>query len=186
MVDRSFSLGGEREIRTPGVVLATHRFSRAAPSTTQTSLRQFYSNRGGVYNEIMEDSIFTKIIKGEIPCHKIYEDDATLAFLDIHPIQPGNVLVVPKKQVAFIWDMKSDDYQHLMATVQKIGLRIRKVFPEATRVGVMIEGLDVTDHAHVKIFPFSTAKEYRQSPDANVPPDHATLASIAEKLRFDD
>ena len=49
-------------------------------------------------------SVFTKIIKGEIPCHKVYEDDKTFVFLDIHPIQPGQVLVVPKKQIGFVWD----------------------------------------------------------------------------------
>ncbi len=56
-----------------------------------------------LYNSHMADSIFTKIIKGEIPCHKIYEDERTFAFLDIHPKVPGHVLVVPKKQVEYIW-----------------------------------------------------------------------------------
>jgi histidine triad (HIT) family protein len=57
----------------------------------------------------MQDSIFTKIIKGEIPCHKIYEDQDTLAFLDVQPVQPGHTLVIPKKQVEFLWDL-SDMY----------------------------------------------------------------------------
>jgi histidine triad (HIT) family protein len=134
----------------------------------------------------MEDSIFTKIIKGEIPCHKIYEDEYTLAFLDINPIQTGHVLVVPKKQVAFIWDMEESDYQYLMSTVQKVGRRIREIFPEKARVGVMIEGLEASNHAHVKIFPFSTGPEYRHLPDADSSPGDEKLASIADKLRFDD
>ena len=66
----------------------------------------------------MEDTIFTKIIKGEIPSHKIYEDEKTFAFLDIHPLTDGHVLVVPKVQVEFIWDLKPEDYQAVMATVQ--------------------------------------------------------------------
>ena len=133
--------------------------------------------------DMNEPSIFTKIINGEIPSHKVYEDEHTYAFLDIHPIQPGHVLVVPKKQVPFVWDLDAEDYQALMATVQKVGSRIREVFPEKERVGVMIEGLDVVDHAHVKIFPFSKG-EYRTIPDMTVEPDHAALAEIAQKLRF--
>jgi diadenosine tetraphosphate (Ap4A) HIT family hydrolase len=59
----------------------------------------------------MEESIFTKIVKGEIPSHKVYEDALTLAFLDIHPVQPGHTLVIPKKQVEFVWDLPEEDYQ---------------------------------------------------------------------------
>lgn len=137
-----------------------------------------------LYNQSMQEpSLFTKIINGEIPSHKIYEDEHTYAFLDIYPIQPGQVLVVPKKQTAFVWDMDSADYQALMATVQKVGRRLRELFPEKDRVGVMIEGLDVVDHAHVKIFPFSKG-EYRALPDMTVEPDHVLLAELAEKLRF--
>jgi len=133
----------------------------------------------------MQDSVFTKIIKGEIPSHKVYEDAHTFAFLDIHPIQPGHVLVVPKKQVGFVWDMNAEDYQTLMATVQKVGARIREVLGR-NRVGVMIEGLDVVDHAHVKIFPFDTEQEYRSIPDMSAEPDHPALAAMAEKLRMED
>jgi histidine triad (HIT) family protein len=134
----------------------------------------------------MEDSIFTKIIKGEIPCHKVYEDVATFAFLDTHPIQPGHVLVVPKNQVGFVWDMTSEDYQRLMATVQKVGQRIRQVFPEKKRVAVIVEGFDVENHAHVKVFPFNNDTEFRRIPDMQVEPDHAVLAEIAARLRLED
>jgi histidine triad (HIT) family protein len=75
----------------------------------------------------MQESIFTKIIKGEIPSHKIYEDDKTFAFLDIHPKTPGHVLVVPKNQVQFAWDLPNEDYAALMSTVKKIALRIKEV-----------------------------------------------------------
>jgi len=132
----------------------------------------------------MQDSIFTKIIKGEIPCYKVYEDEGTLAFLDIHPIQPGHVLVVPKKQVGFVWDMDSVDYQALMATVQKVGQRLREVLPEKKRVGVIIEGLEAEDHAHIKVFPFDNDEEFRYRPDSTAEPDHAALAEMAQKLAF--
>ncbi|HVX24572.1 MAG TPA: HIT family protein [Candidatus Saccharimonadales bacterium] len=132
----------------------------------------------------MQDSIFTKIIRGEVPCHKVYEDKYAFAFLDIYPVQPGQVLVVPKKQVGFVWDLQDVDYQGLMRAVQLVGRRIREAFPEKSRVGVMIEGLDVADHTHVKVFPFSTSEEYRKHPDMVGEPDHEALAKIAAKLAF--
>ncbi len=129
----------------------------------------------------MQDSIFTKIIKGEIPCHKIYEDERTFAFLDIHPTQVGQVLVVPKKQIEYVWQLPPEDYVALMNTVQKIGKKLQEVFPEKARVGVHIEGLDVA-HAHVKVFPFDTDQEYRYHPDMDAEPDHAALAVVAKML----
>lgn len=133
---------------------------------------------------MIEPSIFTRIINDEIPSYKVYEDENSLVFLDIHPIQPGQALVVPKKQVGFVWDMDSTDYHQLMDTVHKVGRRLREVFPDKSRVGVIIEGLDVEDHAHVKVFPFSDDKEFRHLPDMGSEPDHEALAAMAERLAF--
>ena len=130
----------------------------------------------------MEDSIFTKIIKGEIPAHKIYEDDDVLAFLDIHPVMPGHTLVIPKKQVEFVWDLEIEDYQKLMAATQKIALRLRSVL-EVTYVGEKIVGTDVP-HAHIHLIPFTQEAEYNQASGQVGEPDHAALAAIAEKLAF--
>lgn len=129
------------------------------------------------------DNIFTKIIRGEIPSHKVYEDARTFAFLDIHPIQPGQVLVIPKKQIEFVWDLDTEDYQAVMATAQKVAWRLREVFPEKTHVALMVEGLEVA-HAHLKIFPFTTEEEFRRRPDRTTVPDMAELTEIARKLRF--
>jgi histidine triad (HIT) family protein len=131
----------------------------------------------------MSDSIFTKIIKGEIPSHKIYEDDKTFAFLDIHPIQPGHILVVPKRQVEYVWDLDDKDYHALMATAKLVAQRLRMVFPEKSRVAMLIEGLDVA-HAHLKIFPFNTDSEFHNVPDMTTEPDHTELASVAKRLAF--
>lgn len=131
----------------------------------------------------MEDSIFTKIIKGEIPSHKVYEDDKTLAFLDIHPVQEGMVLVVPKVQVAEFTDLSGEDYVALWQTVKKVAQRLREMYPSKRRIGVQIEGLDV-DHVHVKLFPIDTGEEFRKEADMDVEPDHAALAEIAKKLAF--
>ncbi len=130
----------------------------------------------------MEDSLFTKIIKGEIPCAKVYEDEATLAFLDIHPSQPGHTLVIPKTQIEFIWDLSSSDYQALMASVQKVGQRLRTVLG-VPYVGVKVVGVDVP-HAHVHLIPFSTAAEYAATGDSTSEPDFAALADMAKTLAF--
>ncbi len=130
----------------------------------------------------MSDSIFTKIIKGEIPCHKVYEDDTTLAFLDIHPVQPGHTLVIPKKQVEFVWDLPADDYQAVMATTKKVALRMREVLPPPY-VSSRIVGVDVP-HAHVQLIPFSVADELRKQQDMDAEPDHTVLAEMAKKLAF--
>jgi len=132
----------------------------------------------------MEDSVFTKIIKGEIPSHKIYEDDKTLAFLDIHPVQPGQVVVVPKTQVNYVWDLPVDDYAALMATVQKVGKRLREVLSEKERIAVAIEGFDVNNHAHVVIIPANNPEELHIHPDNTADPDNIALATMAERLRF--
>jgi histidine triad (HIT) family protein len=130
----------------------------------------------------MEDSIFTKIIRGEIPSHKIYEDDKTFAFLDIHPAQPGHTLVIPKKQVQFVWDLDEEDYVALMKTVQKVAKRIQAVLG-SPYIGEMVFGMEVP-HAHIHVYPFATAAEFRSMPDPNAEPDHAALAAMAEKLAF--
>lgn len=136
------------------------------------------------YNKGMEDSVFTKIIKGEIPCHKIYEDDLTLAFMDIHPVAEGHVLVVSKNQVQYVWDLPDEDYRALMDTVKKVALRQRDVIGKPY-VGEMIVGTDVP-HAHVHVVPFTETQELKRTlnPIEESEPNHEELASLAAKLAF--
>jgi len=131
----------------------------------------------------MQDSIFTKIIKGEIPCHKVYEDDITFAFLDIHPKQPGHTLVIPKQQVEFLWDLDDKTYQAVMSTCQKIALRLREVMGKPY-VGEQVMGTDVP-HAHVHLFPFETGDEFHARSDMSAEPDYAALEQMAKKLYFE-
>jgi histidine triad (HIT) family protein len=131
-----------------------------------------------------EPSIFTKIINGELPCHRVYEDERTLAFMDINPIEKGQVLVVPKQQVPFLWDLEDEDYIALMRTVQLVGKKMRDVFAQHARVGVHVEGLDVTDHVHVKVFPFSDSDTFRRHPNDASEPDRDELAEVARKLHI--
>ena len=134
------------------------------------------------YNKIMQDSIFTKIINGQIPAHRIYEDDRTLAFLDIDPVTPGHSLVIPKAQVEFVWDLNDEDYQALMATTKKVARRLREVLGRKY-VGQRIVGVDVP-HAHVHVIAFDQASEFSRLSGGQAEPDHAALAALAEKLRF--
>ena len=130
----------------------------------------------------MTESIFTKIIKGEIPADKIYEDDKTIAFLDIHPKTDGHTLVVPKKQDEFIWDLDDETYMALMATVKKVGTRIREVM-DKPYVGQAVLGMDVP-HVHVHVFTFSNLEEYNRQPNKDEEPDFHKLKEVAKKLAF--
>ena len=130
----------------------------------------------------MTDSIFTKIIKGEIPSHKIYEDERTLAFLDIHPLTPGHTLVIPKKQIEFVWDLPAEDYAAVMETARKAARRLRDA-TGARYVGEKVIGVDVP-HAHVQLIPFNTVDEYKAPQDMDAEPDHAALAALAARLAF--
>jgi|SRR5579884_1854981 len=130
----------------------------------------------------MSDSIFTKIIKGEIPCFKIYEDDKTFAFLDIYPVQPGHTLVVPKKQVPFVWDMDDSDYHAVMASVKKIANKMQQVLGRKY-VGIQVVGEDVP-HAHVHVIPFDNVSQFRTLPDRSKEPDNNSLSKTHELLKF--
>ena len=99
-------------------------------------------------------SIFTRIVNGEIPCHKIAEDKDYLAFLDINPLQEGHTLVIPKKEVNYIFDMESDLHAGLWNFAKKIGKAIEKVVP-CQRIGITVIGLDVP-HAHIHLIPLKT------------------------------
>lgn len=130
----------------------------------------------------MEDSIFTKIIKGEIPSHKIYEDEVTLAFLDIHPVVEGHTLVIPKKQVEFLWDLDDETYQAVMETTKLVARHLRSVLA-VPYVGVQVVGTDVP-HTHVQLLPFINPSDFHGNPDMSAEPNHAHLAAVAEKLRM--
>lgn len=130
----------------------------------------------------MDDSIFTKIINGDIPSHKVYEDDAVFAFLDIHPINRGHTLVVPKQQVEFLWDLDDATYQHVMAAAKKIAQHMRETL-DVAYVGVQVIGVDVP-HAHLHLIPFNDVSEYHNVPDNTLDPNHGALAAIARKIQL--
>jgi histidine triad (HIT) family protein len=129
----------------------------------------------------MEKSIFTKIIEGDIPSHKIYEDELTFAFLDIYPSRPGHTLVVPKKQVDHLDDLPEEDYQALMKTVQKLMTHLKKTL-SVNRTCLKVEGFDVP-HAHVHLVPCNNHQDfYAQPPEGE--PNYEELKNMVKKLKI--
>lgn len=128
----------------------------------------------------MSDSLFAKIIRGDIPSYKVYEDDQVLAFLDINPINPGHTLVVPKVEVDHLWDIDGEAYTNLLATAKKLALHIRKTLG-APRVGMVVEGFAIP-HAHIHLLPVYEGLETtmrKPKTDQNSPED---LTAMAKKL----
>ncbi len=99
-------------------------------------------------------SIFTKIVKGEIPCYKLAEDENFLAFLDINPLAKGHALVIPKKETDYIFDVADDELAGLMVFAKKVAKAIEKVVP-CKRMGITVIGLEVP-HAHVHLIPINS------------------------------
>ena len=127
-----------------------------------------------------EPSIFTRIINGEIPAHKIYEDERVIAFLEQHPINEGHVLVVPKIQVDHIWDLSDEDYEYLWKVVKKIGSHIRQIIG-SPRVGIVVEGFGVP-HVHIHLIPIYHGNDLKKPQDRDTEPDHKALAEVASRL----
>ena len=98
-------------------------------------------------------SIFTKIVNGEIPCYKVAEDDRHLAFLDIQPLVRGHVLVIPKNETDYLFDLSSDAHAALWSFAQKVAKGMDRVIP-CERIGVAVIGLEVP-HAHIHLVPIN-------------------------------
>lgn len=101
----------------------------------------------------MEDTLFTKIVKGEIPCHKIAEDDNFFAFLDISPIAKGHTLVITKLQNDYIFDLPDELLGNMMVFAKKVAAGIKKAYP-CNRIGVAVIGIDVP-HNHIHLVPIN-------------------------------
>ena len=102
----------------------------------------------------MSDSIFTKIIKGEIPCYKIAEDDRFIAFLDVSPIKKGHTLVVPKAQIDYVFDLDDSLLSDLMIFAKKVAQKMERAI-SCERIGIAVIGLEVP-HAHIHLVPLDT------------------------------
>lgn len=122
-------------------------------------------------------SVFSKIVAGEIPAYKIYEDDKTLAFLDIAPETPGHTLVIPKVEVDKVYELSDEDYAALWDTVRKVAKRMEEVLGARTLMKVI--GTDVP-HAHVHLLPYDETwthgRQVKMSEDE--------MKEMCEKLKF--
>ncbi len=126
-------------------------------------------------------SIFTRIIQGEIPSYKIYEDEKVYAFLDIHPIQLGHILVVPKAEISDILDMTDEQLSSLMLTAKNIIAPALKKATNCERVGFSVEGLGVKDHMHLHLIPLYRIGDFNPDNAHTETPENMT--AIAEKIR---
>ena len=124
-------------------------------------------------------SIFSKIVRGEIPSYKIAEDDHYLAFLDIFPLAVGHVLVIPKNETDSIFELNNQEYQGLWLFAKKISKAIEKTIP-CKRVGIAVIGLEVP-HAHIHLIPLQTVEDINFS-KPKLKLDSDMLKSISEKI----
>lgn len=125
-------------------------------------------------------SIFSKIISREIPAQIIAEDDRFIAFLDIMPLVVGHTLVVPKKEVDYIFDIEDDQLKDIHVFAKKVAAAVRKAVP-CKRIGVAVIGLEVP-HAHIHLVPMNTADDLNFA-RAKLKPSASELAEIADKIR---
>ncbi len=126
----------------------------------------------------MENCIFCKIVKGEIPCVKIWEDELHLAFLTLGPINPGHTLLIPKKHTDYLFDMEDPEYIKLMEKA-KIVSAMLKLSLKPKRVGLAVEGFSVP-HVHLHLVPVNNSNEL--NPERATNPKIDELKKIAEKI----
>ncbi len=129
----------------------------------------------------MDDSVFTKIVRGEIPADIIYEDELTMAFLDINPVTKGHTLVIPKQQIDQLDDCPPEIYAAIFNTVHKIS-KLLKTKLEPKRIVLVVFGFDVP-HAHVHLIPAYSATDVKFPERQQREPDHDELAALANELQ---
>ena len=123
-------------------------------------------------------SIFTKIVKGEIPCYKIMEDEKHLAFLDIRPMAKGHALVILKKEIDYIFDVDDEALSGLMIFSKKVAKKIKKVV-SFQRIGIMVAGLEVP-HCHIHLVPMNSVHDlnFANAKEA----DQQVLSDLAKRI----
>jgi histidine triad (HIT) family protein len=125
-------------------------------------------------------TIFSKIVSGEIPCYKVAENDHFLAFLDVFPLAKGHVLVIPKKETDYIFDLEDSEYLDLLIFAKKVAIAIKKVIP-CKKVGVAVIGLEVA-HAHIHLVPINAVGDINFSKEKlQLPKDQ--LEEIAKQIK---
>lgn len=126
-------------------------------------------------------SIFSKIIAGEIPAHKVAENDEFLAFLDINPMAVGHTLVIPKQEIPYIFDVDDALLGRMMVFAKRVAKAVEKAVPCA-RIGVGVVGLEVP-HCHIHLIPLQNSVGEMNFGGPKLSPSQEELAAIAEKIR---
>ena len=125
-------------------------------------------------------TLFSRIIKGEIPCHKIAEDDRYFAFLDINPLKAGHTLVVPKQETDYIFDLDDKILSGLVLFSKEVAVAIKHAFP-CNRIGVAVLGLEIP-HVHIHLVPMDSMEDVNfRNPKLKFTPEE--FKQIAEKIR---
>ena len=125
-------------------------------------------------------SIFTRIIRGEIPCHKLDENDDYIAFLDVNPVREGHALVVPKLEVDHLFDLEGDQLVGILPFAKEVARKIKAVVP-CTRIGITVIGLEVP-HAHIHLLPIDSLADMDfTKPRVKLTQDE--FAALAERIR---
>jgi histidine triad (HIT) family protein len=125
-------------------------------------------------------SIFSKIVKGEIPCHKIAENDQFLAFLDVFPLVHGHILVIPKKETDYFFDINDAELAAMIVFAKKIAIAQKAAIP-CKRIGVSVIGLEVP-HAHIHLVPMNTANDLNFT-QPKLKPSSEELEAVAKRIR---
>ena len=125
------------------------------------------------------NSIFSKIIRGDLPSYKVLEDENNFSFLDINPLAYGHTLVVPKKEIDYIFDLSSKEYLDLLFFSRKIAIAMKKVLP-CDRIGVSVIGLEVP-HAHIHLVPINSISDLNFEKD-KLKFTEEEMFSIANKI----
>ena len=125
-------------------------------------------------------TLFSRIVAGEIPCHRICEDENHLAFLDIMPLVMGHVLVIPKREVDYIFDLSGPELAALWQFAQGVAKAVEKAVP-CKRVGVAVIGLEVP-HAHIHLVPLQTVGDINFTKE-KLHPSESSLAEMAALIR---
>jgi len=131
----------------------------------------------------MEDCIFCKITKKEIPCDKVYEDKDVMAFLDINPYVIGHVLVIPKKHSRWLWDMKDEEYLVLVERTKFLANKLKEAF-STEWIEVVIAGMDIK-HTHIHLLPRKLDDGIEEVPKSPLKPkpSEEEMKKWAEKIR---
>lgn len=127
-------------------------------------------------------SVFSMIVAGEIPCYKVAEDDRHLAFLDINPMTPGHTLVIPKKEVDYLFDLDDEDYLALELFAKRVATALKAAMPCA-RVAEAVLGMEVP-HAHIHLVPIQTEADLDFHKHLSIPGDEMTRIAARIAAEF--